>query len=332
MKRSNLHIALGFQFISFLFISNSNGQDKTDLAKNKYSFQYGFSIKGILEFEFINEKPNPVFRLTADVGVGSDYLCKSIYPTINTEFQLYNGGIGSRNAGGFLNLAFDAITAFTVTTGIKNHFSEKFKNNLPDRNVPLYYFADFAIPALQNPFSNSFSLGTNLIFTTTKGKKNQRIGFINFHIENFQLSYYNDGGVPIHDIYLGDRADRYYTGGGVISLNFPNHVAINRIEISYHKHTGYSRSAFEVSNETYLDYMNYHDDSQKDFNKSLYNFKVYNSKTGLALNYAWYNNVSWDIQHRLHYALFNAFHMVKYREYGGLGLLKYYSQNYIGIK
>lgn len=307
-------------------------QTKTLISFNTYKLQYGYSLNAFLEFGFSKQDPKPVIRITASGGVGSVFLCDNIYPTLNTEFLLYNGGIGSRNKSLINKFSFDAIIALTLTGGIKNHFRDKWKYDLGNRNVPLYYFSDFTRPALQNPFSNSMSVGTNLIFTTDKGKKNQRIGFLNVHISNFQFSYFNDGGAPISGIYLGDRADRYFTGGGLVSINFPNHVSVNTISLSYLKYSGYSKSAFEVSNKLYLNYMNYHDSTQQEFNKSLWSIGLANTKKGIGLNYKYYNDIDWDLQHRIHTALFNAFHMVPYEKFCAVSVSYFNAKSFIGTK
>lgn len=321
-------------FVCCLISYVVNAQQKTFQLNNQYGLQYGFSLKTLIELGFSKKIPNPIIRLSVSGGVASNFLDDHIYPSLNAELQLYNGGLGSRSTRNFFQVqpSFDGLVAVTLTAGTTDNFVKKFQNSLDDRNVPLYYFSDFGKPSLQNPFTYSFSVGTNLLFTTDKGKKDQRVGFINIHFKNFQFSYYNDGGVPVSDIYLGDRADRYYTGGGVISYHLSRSKPINDVQVSFHKFTGYSKSAFEVSNELYLDYMNYHDVSQKNYNKSLWSFTMGSVKEGLEFNYKNYNNLNWDLQHHIHTAIFNAFHLVPYKEYHSISLSKYYSQNHIGIK
>lgn len=318
---------------AILYKTNLAAQSKTTTYQNNYSLQYGFSLNAFIDIGLKKKTdPAPVFRLTSSAGIGADFLSQNIYPSVNVEVHLYNGGIGSRNEHSFSTLSLDAMIALTLTAGIKSQLLKSKSTDFFNRNVPLYYFSDFTRPALQNPFNSSVSVGTNIIFTPDKGKKRQRIGFLNVHNENFQFSYFNDGGVPISTIYLGDRADRFYTGGFLFSFNFPHNTLLNTISLSYFKYTGYSKSAFEVSNKMYLDYMNYHDSTQQKFNKSIWVVSMQNIQKGLGLNYKWYNNVTVDLQHRIHSALFNAFHMVPYKTYGAIGFNYFYTQNHAGLK
>jgi len=152
----------------------------------------------------------------------------------------------------------DFITAFTLTSGFNNYFtSEHLADTVNWHLMPLYYFADFVNPALENPYNYSLSLGTNVIASTDKNKTVQRIGFLNIHLESLQFSYYNDGGSPFDELYLGDSKDRYYTGGAMLSYSGLQKDFVNHIELSFHKFTGYTKNAFEVSNKLDLTYVNY---------------------------------------------------------------------------
>lgn len=310
-----------------------SGWGQTDLktVRNDYRMEIGFSVRASLEFGGGQPKPNPILRLAGNAGVGAVFLDSWIYPTINQEFEFYNGGFGSSNRkdyyGGF---CLDAITSLTVTMGWPNRFVQT--EALANRNIPLYYFADFIHPALQNPFDYSGSVGTNLIFTTDAHKKSQRIGFINLHASRFQFCYYNDGGPPMSQTYLGDRSDRYYTGGGVIAVDLPQNTALSSISLSYHKFTGYTRNAFELSNQLYLSYMNYHDESQKFYNKSLWSFSVANRQTGLGVSLKSYNVVRLDMQAYIHSAIFNTFHIVPYPSWFAYDVNYTYSNNQIGVQ
>src|ERR1700690_988020 len=191
-------------------------QSKRVYSNSQLSFQYGFSVKGLIEFSLNKKYQKPVFRLCTDFGLGSNVLARALYFSINVELQLYNGGLGSkrRDENKKPGVTLDIINAFTLTTGLRNYLTQ---DSLPhivntDRNVPLYYFSNFSYPALQNPYSYSISAGTNFIFSTDKFKSSQRVGFLNIHLHTMQVSYYNDGGSPFEQTYLGDGKDRFYSG------------------------------------------------------------------------------------------------------------------------
>ncbi|MFL5787369.1 MAG: hypothetical protein ACJ748_04910, partial [Flavisolibacter sp.] len=149
-----------------------NAQSYKLYSNNQLSFQYGFSLKGLIEFSCKKGSQAPVFRLCADLGLGSNILARAIYFTVNNELQLYNGGLGSSRRPNHKKPTFtlDLIVAFTLTTGMNNYLTN---DSLPaiinsNRNVPLYYFSNFAQPSLQNPYNYSLSVGTNFVFSTNR--------------------------------------------------------------------------------------------------------------------------------------------------------------------
>ncbi|HEY5406779.1 MAG TPA: polymorphic toxin type 23 domain-containing protein, partial [Ginsengibacter sp.] len=267
--------------------NNVAAQSKRIYSNSQLSFQYGFSVKGSVEFGLNSKSQKPVFRLCTDFGIGSNVLARALYFSINTELQLYNGGLGSKRRGENKKpgVTLDIINAFTLTTGLRNYL---IHDSLPhiintDRNVPLYYFSNFSYPALQNPYSYSISAGTNFIFSTDKYKSSQRVGFLNVHLHTIQISYYNDGGTPLEQTYLGDGKDRFYSGGALISYHGISNNGINLVEISFNRFTGYTKNAFEVSNKLDLAFVNYNNTEEKYYNKSLWSFNIGNPEKGFGI-------------------------------------------------
>ena len=122
------------------------------------NLQYGFSIKGTLFLDLRQHVPAPYFRVGADAGIASAFIDNWLYPAVNLELQCYNGGLGTPNRDGQNYRAdFEVLPAFTLTAGWPNRLMGMPKDN---RYVGLYYFSDFARPALQNPYDYSFSIGT----------------------------------------------------------------------------------------------------------------------------------------------------------------------------
>lgn len=323
---------LGCLFI--LSALSSAGQTQLNTFSNSQSLQYAFSFKAAIEINYHSYKqPNPNIRISANGGLASYFLSNSIYPALNVECELYNGGLGSKNRFDEKKVfTLDFITAFTITSGIKNHFSLAKAYLLNNRYVPLYYFNGFLNPALQNPYTYSLSIGTNLILSSDKMKTSQRIGFINFHFDKVQVSYFNDGGTPINQSYLGDRKDRYYTGGAVVSYNGRKNTFLSDVKLSYNKFTGYTKNAFEASNKLSLSYMDYHKREQHFYNKSVWALSLGNVSNGWEIGMRSYNSVKCDVQHLIHFGLMNSYHMVPYAPYTSIFGSYNLMNSTIGIK
>ncbi len=323
-------------FYSSIFcfvVLHINAQQKLRIKNSSNGLQYGFSVKAQIEFSTVKQTQPPHLRLAVTGGIGSSFINNNIYPTLNTELLMYNGGLGSSKPGYKKPaITIDFITALTLTTGIKDFFQQSSQQLLLNRNVPLYFFTDFGTPALQNPFANSFSIGTNFIFTNDRNKKKQRTGFVNFHVNRFQISYGNDGGVPLSDIYLGDRKDRYYTGSAMLSYHGKPHTAVNLVELSYHKFTGYTQNSFEASNQFDFAYVNYKKQEQRFYNKSMVTLNLANPVKGYGISTKLYNKTNWDVQHLIHWSIFNSYHIVPYKAHLSFSGIYYNTQTFIGIK
>lgn len=307
-----------FLFLMLSLFIQFNLFSQNELLIN--NVQYGASIKAKINFCPTSKNERKInYRLSTCFGVASKWIVDEIYPAINTEISLYNGGLGSGSIEKNRYCSLDAIIAFTLTSG---HLNDNYNRNyaIVNRNVPLKYFGDFAIPALVNPYNYSVSLGTNLVFSTEKNKLFQRLGFLDIQHSGVQFSYYNDG-TPFQHLLLGDGKDRYYTGGGSISYSnsfgdIPNLRSFS-IELSYHKFTGYSENAFEISNSISGSVVNYSDKNQSFFNKSLWRGTVMmtSENNGIGFSYSDYNSPSMDGQHLIHWLVNNSFHFVRCNRY-----------------
>lgn len=297
------------------------------ISNDVMGLQYGFSLKASFEIGGgrgdADKKPyNPKssIRISASGGISSNFIISELHPSLNVEFLLYCGGIGSQLPGSKTQLFnLDIITALTMTAGTRNLYTKNNMGELQYRLSPLYYFSSFTYPSLRNPYHYSLSVGTDFIFTTDGHRSAQRIGFVNLNFDKVQLSYYNDGGFVLAELNLGDGKDRYYTGGGVISYHGRTYEAINLVELSFDKFTGFSKYAFEVSNALDLGFVDYKDKSQGSYNKSLYTLNVANVTQGWNGFVKSYNWSKADAQHRIHTGLFNAFHVVPYQGFVAVG-------------
>lgn len=315
-------------------INAGYAQGKMRVNNSNNGLQYGFSVKAQAEFSTVKQTQAPHIRLAVTGGIASSFINNSIYPAINAELQLYNNGLGSSKPGkiepGLKGINIDFITAITLTAGIKDLLQQTRSQLFINRNIPLYYFAEFGLPALKNPYACSFSVGTNFIYNRVK--KMQRTGFLNLHVNRFQISYSNDGGVPLANLHLGDRKDRYYTGSVLFSYHGNPYTALNLVELSYHKYTGYTQNSFEASNQFDFAYVNYKKKEQRFYNKSMFTLNIANPVKGYGLHVKLYNKTKWDVQHLIHWSIFNSYHIVPYKKHVSFGGTYYLSQSYAGLK
>jgi len=322
-------------FAVLIYMCQVKAQHTVSRTENYNRFQYGFGGKIILEFS-----PNPDhkfnYRLAATTGVASDFIAPWTHPSLNIELQVYSGGLGSRNNSMQRKkdkVTVDLITALTMTVGTRNQMTPTLENFMDQRYVPLSYFSDIISPSLQNPFGSSLSLGTNVIFSSDEKRFRQRVGFVNFNFfRRIQFSYYNDGGPGMSQLGLGDTKDRYHTGGGTLSYIGKRKALISGLRISYYKFTGYTLNSFEAANKMNLAYMDYKDEDQFYFNKSLYNFSISSFKTGLDIGFKYYNSLKYDAQHSIHWFSDAAYHMVPYREYPVVSVSYLRAYNKYGVR
>ncbi len=333
MKKKCRYISLLYLLSAGCYI-NTGAQSRRLYSNNQLSFQYGFSIKGVIEFSLNNRSQNPCVRICADFGLGSNLLARAVYFSINSELQCYNGGLGSRRRMGHKNPGFtvDLINAFTLTAGLNNYLTTDSFPVVIKRNIPLYYFSNFTNPALQNPYDYSISAGTNFIVSSDKLRSSQRVGFLNAHVNRVQVSYYNDGGTPFDEAYLGDSKDRFYTGGALVSYQGDTKMGVNLVELSFQKFTGYTKNAFEVSNNLDLAFVEYNKPEEQYFNKSLWSLHISNPEKGIGISINRYNYTDWDIQHLIHFSTFNAYHLVPYRDYFSVSGIFYHDYTNIGLR
>ncbi|SDP60798.1 toxin 23 [Mucilaginibacter sp. OK268] len=305
-------------FASWLIILcvniNSEAQVKYTTSDSQAPFQYGISGKLTVGFEFKERRwAPPVYRLCLDAGAAYA-IARIISPSYNLEVQLYNGGLASPAYGKLRHrTTIDLINAFTLTGGTDYRLTQGRAGTLPDSRIPLYYFADFVYPALVNPYHFSVSLGTNFVISNDSGKTSQRVGFVNLHQGRFQFSYYNDGGYGIKNIGLGDRYDRYYTGGGLLSYHLdPQKASINLIELGFHKFSGFTENAFNLSNLIGTSFVSYSKDTQQYYNKGCYSLHLANTNTGFGVTIKRENDYALDFQSLIHYVIYNSYHHIPY--------------------
>ncbi|NNM23995.1 MAG: hypothetical protein HKO54_10630 [Flavobacteriaceae bacterium] len=254
--------------------------------------QWGVAGKVQVEFNFRN---NPNFRLSLSGGIGYDIDAINFFPAIHSGVMLFNKGpIGSYLERPWHQPQFHFFLNTSGTIAF-----DKGLIPFAERYVPFYHFSDFTANPLHNPYKTSTSYGAIWVFMP-RGMR-QRIGFFNLNVVGrTQITYYNDGGPVLK--WVGDKRDRYYTGGVLFSYHGNRYTEFNLIELSYHKFTGYTPYAFDVGDKLQIDYVLYADKQQFAFNQQRWKIGISNYHTGFGGNFSLYNVNSLDVQDLLHFS------------------------------
>lgn len=279
------------KIICILMFSNFGfAQNSIDINSN-YGFQFGVSGKVQVEF---NIRQNPSFKLSATTALGYMEKNSHFFPTVHTGIILFNRG----PIGSVLNKKWHHLQMHFFYSALGTFRLDKRSISLQERYVPFYHFSDFTANPLHNPYKSSLSYGAIWVHMPKTVK--QRIGFFNANITGrVQVSYYNDGG-PILS-WVGDKHDRYYTGGLLLSYHGNTYTELNLIELSYHKFTGYNPYAFDVGDKLQLDHLVYADTQQFAFNQQRWKLNLTNITTGYGGHISLYNFNRLDLQDFLHF-------------------------------
>lgn len=316
--------------IGCLSFQNILAQKNARYFSSTTAVQYGYAVKITADISSVESFS---FRIGLSGGIGAFLGNNWLYPSLNGDIMLYHGGLGSNHPGKKKGngLSVESVLSYTATIGWNNRMSYTDKARPGERNYPLYYFSNWNIPSLQNPYRYSASIGGNAIIFYRRGKnKSQLVGFLNAHVDRFQVSYTNDG--PPFKPPLGDKFDRYHTGGGFISFHGNDDWAINLIEVGYNKFTGYSPSSYELSNKIGSSYVFYKDPNENYYNKSNLYLNIGNSSKHWGVSVIAYNDPKLDIQHRIHNNMYFPLHLVPYAGSIAIGGNYYYQQSKIGLQ
>ena len=292
--------------VFLLIVLNSVASvSQNDFRNTDSDFQFGIATKVNIEF---SHKFSPAFKISLTGGVGYNTNEIGVFPSVHTGILFFNkGSIGADQSKKWYQIQSHFYASTQITAQLDKR---DFDFNI--RSVPLYHFSEFNANPLQNPYKSSVSYGANWIFV--QNKKSQRTGFFNLNIAGrAQISYYNDGG-PVLKI-AGDKRDRYYTGGIIISYHGNNSDLINLVELSYHKYTGYQEYAFDMADKLQIDFLNYYDDNQFSYNQQRWRLNFSNMNNGFGGSVSVYNKNSLDFQDFLHFNTNVPYHPDYYRGY-----------------
>ncbi|MFT3701399.1 MAG: hypothetical protein QM802_03475 [Agriterribacter sp.] len=147
-------------------------------------------------------------------------------------------------------------------------------------------------------------LSTNFILNNHH--RNQVVGTLNALFDNVSIYYYNDG-TPFNWIGLGDNFDRYWTGGGGVTVHTRQNY--NRVEFSFDQFTGYIPLLYEASGLLGINIPLYDEHSKKkayNFNTSAYHLRV-NTDRNFGFNAGVIGSLIDNNQR--HYGIQDAIHM-----------------------
>lgn len=124
--------------------------------------------------------------------------------SLNISGRFYGGGLGTTGtSGGQTGLGMDIVASPALTIGGGTASTPMTLNT--------FNSGTYDLTGVNNPFQSSFTLASNFVANT---EGNQRVGSAGFRSGDFSMNIYNDF-YPI----LGDRDDRWWTGGGMANVN-----------------------------------------------------------------------------------------------------------------
>ncbi len=242
------------------------------------------------------KKPN----IKAFIGV----VLKSDINYFSTDYGLsvwiYSKGLGNSQNPLYSDIQIDFVNSLSIGFKLPENWSEDFpyveldypKSFRHERVKPIRTLSYGGFYGIMNRYKNSIYFSTNYIINNHK--RNQNVGSFALTFGDFTFHYYNDGTLPLFDIFgLNDRFDRWWTGGGGIFIH-NNEGNYNTVEFTFDQFTGYQPFLFELSGILGVDIPQYSsrrrnyptkiynfEDSNSSFNSSAYNLRI-----GLSENYA----------------------------------------------
>jgi hypothetical protein len=216
-------------------------------------------------------------------------------------------------------LSLESRIAFGCIGSIESNNYKTGKYN-PDNAISKkrVYTMGFLNPsALVNPYSDGLfgALNVNFVFRNDHFSDsfknfNQIVGSLSIGANDWDFNYYNDG-TPFDFLGLGDAKDRYWTGGGFVSIDFKNKYdnplesknEIRKAIIGFDRFTGYFPHAFEVANKLGLNDVPYENPKESFYNKGrFYLGSEFATMPGFIPMINFRDNNALDVQRWIHLA------------------------------
>jgi len=159
-------------------------------VSTKFSLTLNFGTRNQSSFSF-------------GVGVGLSANKDNFMTSLNVSGRVYGGGLGTTGTkNGQTGFGMDIVASPAITYG---------KGTDTPMALSTFNAGTYNLTGVNNPYQKSITLGSNFV-ANTEGY--QRVGNISFRSNNYTMNIYNDF-IPL----LGDRDDRWWTGGGMINVN-----------------------------------------------------------------------------------------------------------------
>ncbi len=280
------------------FLPNAYQEDYNRALRQQSRSQslpvFGFGAR--LTVDFVAVESLAQLRLSlvgaAGMGVVPSGNSHALFPNYHIELDVYRGGLGSSLAPSERSrYNFELRQTLMLTAALDNGPAQAVRR-------PVVQFISSAGHPLADPYKTSLSLGTVFI-NGLNHHRHQRVGILGMAFEGLNITYYNDG-PPFDKLKLGDRYDRWWTGGLLIGwYDYRNANPLPAIELKFEKFTGWEPKAYEVSKFFQLDYIPYRHFSQNFFNQGRWQLNL-TSNSGVGFNVTRFDKDAWDLQHFIH--------------------------------
>ncbi len=180
-----------------------------------------------------------------------------VLPAYQLSINGYLNGIASRYDSNEFFIDFHNSILLTA-------FSDKFKFRTIDIQ-PEFHYLEHSYPKSINSIplksSTSLTVSSNYIFNFRN--RRQLYGSIMGQIGKFRIQHYNDGGIIMGNLKIGDDHDRWWTGGTFIEygtdIQFDSIAKLQsfprKIRFSFHRFTWNNQKEFEIASRDSLEFI-----------------------------------------------------------------------------
>lgn len=235
-------------------------------------------------------------------------------PAIN----IYSNGLGDNILDDLRRVEIDFVNSVFIGGGVPWY---EIQNN----SIKIKPFTSLTASSVYDDFLSSITIGTNIIMNSHN--RNQLVGFLNLNVGRLiGVTYYNDG-PPFGGIGLGDRYDRWWTGGGSIEIFFtqgtdPNPTFWENLRLGYYfdRFTGDVQDAYNLSGILGFKYVPARDIYENYYNQARGKFSVKAMDFNFEISYQFLGYLESDIQDLIHSIFDYPFHFTYARKYSMFGL------------
>lgn len=269
-------------FLMLSFASLLSGQKLYFQHGLAFSLYFGHDLKFLLAYN-----PNLSYPLG---NKNSAFL-----PMLDLKLGFYNNNLGSSTIKSYRN-QWHIVLAFSPTVAYS------FQKATPENPGYIPVFTNTFLGLTHTDYDNNIGFSVSYVYQYNFGKREsrkltQRVGGLFISTKYAFIHYYNDGG-PVLNL-LGDKEDRYWTGGGTIGSKFTHKNELQYLMLTFDKYSGFNKGAFEASGLLYTDNVNYQDIKETTYNRGKYSliYLLPSKYFGISLNH-W--NTKVDFQDFIH--------------------------------